>query len=166
MAELVATVISASLAVAATAALLAAQAPPPSTPRADSQEVKQRIELMAITEIVLRELNTQLEKGFSHDLPVPYFHVVHGRRVRDLSEVLAALDDDGLVYGSATREGAEVVHRAIVANRCRCNGRAHRGGGSPSSRAAHGRADRPCCSCISRTCGASGIGGSPACEQK
>ncbi len=34
-----------------------------------------------------------------------------GRRVRDLSEVLAALDDDGLVYGSATREGAEVVHR-------------------------------------------------------
>ena len=44
MAELVATVISASLAVAAAAALLAAQAPPPSTPRADSQEVKQRIE--------------------------------------------------------------------------------------------------------------------------
>jgi 8-oxo-dGTP pyrophosphatase MutT (NUDIX family) len=47
-------------------------------------QIKQRIELMAITEIVLRELNTQLEKGFSHDLPVPYFHVVHGRRVRDL----------------------------------------------------------------------------------
>ena len=47
-------------------------------------EIKQRIELMAITEIVLRELNGQLEKGFSHDLPVPYFHVVHGRRVRDL----------------------------------------------------------------------------------
>ena len=41
-------------------------------------EVKQRIELMAITEIVLRELNAQLEEGFSHDLPVPYFHVVHG----------------------------------------------------------------------------------------
>ncbi len=47
-------------------------------------QIKQRIELMAITEIVLRELDTQLEKGFSHDLPVPYFHVVHGRRVRDL----------------------------------------------------------------------------------
>ncbi len=47
-------------------------------------EIKQRIELMAITEIVLRELNGLLEKGFSHDLPVPYFHVVHGRRVRDL----------------------------------------------------------------------------------
>ena len=38
-------------------------------------EIKQRIELMAITEIVLRDLNTQIEKGFSHDLPVPYFHV-------------------------------------------------------------------------------------------
>ena len=47
-------------------------------------EIKKRIELMAITEIVLRELNTQLERGFSHDLPVPFFHVVHGRRVRDL----------------------------------------------------------------------------------
>ncbi len=48
------------------------------------REIKQRIELMAITEIVLRELNTQLEDGFSHDLPVPFFHVVHGQRVRDL----------------------------------------------------------------------------------
>jgi 8-oxo-dGTP pyrophosphatase MutT (NUDIX family) len=47
-------------------------------------EIKQRIELMAITEIVLRELSVQLQKGFSHDLPIPYFHVVHGRRVRDL----------------------------------------------------------------------------------
>jgi len=47
-------------------------------------QIKQRIELMAITEIVLRELNNLLENGFSHDLPVPYFHVVHGRRVRDL----------------------------------------------------------------------------------
>ena len=28
--------------------------------------------------------STQIEKGFSHDLPVPYFQVVHGKRVRDL----------------------------------------------------------------------------------
>jgi hypothetical protein len=35
----------------------------------------------------------------------------NGRRVRDLAEVLAALDDDELVYGSATREGSAVVHR-------------------------------------------------------
>lgn len=47
-------------------------------------EIKQRIELMAITEIVLRDLQVQIEEGFSHDLPVPYYHVVHGRRVRDL----------------------------------------------------------------------------------
>jgi 8-oxo-dGTP pyrophosphatase MutT (NUDIX family) len=47
-------------------------------------DIKQRIELLAITELVLRELAVQIEKGFSHDLPVPYFHVVRGRRVRDL----------------------------------------------------------------------------------
>lgn len=46
-------------------------------------EIKQRIELMAITELVLRDLQIQLEQGFSHDLPVPYYHVVNGRRVRD-----------------------------------------------------------------------------------
>ncbi|MBN8966731.1 MAG: NUDIX domain-containing protein [Rhizobiales bacterium] len=46
-------------------------------------EIKQRIELMAITELVLRDLRGLLEKGFSHDLPVPYYHVVNGRRVRD-----------------------------------------------------------------------------------
>jgi 8-oxo-dGTP pyrophosphatase MutT (NUDIX family) len=47
-------------------------------------DIKQRIELLAITELVLRELQHQIEEGFSHDLPVPYFHVLHGRRVRDL----------------------------------------------------------------------------------
>jgi uncharacterized protein (DUF1015 family) len=35
-----------------------------------------------------------------------------GQRVRDLAEVLATVDDDALVYGSATREGdGEIVHR-------------------------------------------------------
>lgn len=47
-------------------------------------DIKQHIELMAITELVLRELQAQIDEGFSHDLPVPYFHVVHGRRVRDM----------------------------------------------------------------------------------
>jgi 8-oxo-dGTP pyrophosphatase MutT (NUDIX family) len=47
-------------------------------------EIKQRIELLVITEIVLGDLKAQLEAGFSHDLPVPYYHVVRGRRVRDL----------------------------------------------------------------------------------
>lgn len=34
-----------------------------------------------------------------------------GHRVRDLAEVLAAVDDDRLLYGSAAREGDELVHR-------------------------------------------------------
>jgi uncharacterized protein (DUF1015 family) len=34
-----------------------------------------------------------------------------GHRVRDLAEVLAAVDDERLVYGSAAREGDEIVHR-------------------------------------------------------
>jgi len=36
---------------------------------------------------------------------------IDGRRVRDLAEVLATVDDDALVYGSATREGTDVIHR-------------------------------------------------------
>jgi 8-oxo-dGTP pyrophosphatase MutT (NUDIX family) len=47
-------------------------------------EIKQRIELLVITEIVLGDLMKQIEAGFSHDLPVPYYHVVHGKRVREL----------------------------------------------------------------------------------
>jgi 8-oxo-dGTP pyrophosphatase MutT (NUDIX family) len=47
-------------------------------------DMKQRIEVMAITELVLRDLQVQLDAGFSHDLPVPYYHVVNGKRVRDL----------------------------------------------------------------------------------
>ena len=46
-------------------------------------EVKQRIELMAITEIVLADLDKQLKEGFSHDLPVPYYRVRSGKRVRE-----------------------------------------------------------------------------------
>jgi 8-oxo-dGTP pyrophosphatase MutT (NUDIX family) len=45
--------------------------------------IKQHIQLMAITELVLRDLQVHLDAGFSHDLPVPYYHVVHGKRVRD-----------------------------------------------------------------------------------
>jgi 8-oxo-dGTP pyrophosphatase MutT (NUDIX family) len=46
-------------------------------------DIKQRIQLMAITELVLRDLQVHLDAGFSHELPVPYYHVVHGKRVRD-----------------------------------------------------------------------------------
>lgn len=46
--------------------------------------IKERVELLAITEIVLRDLAAQLEAGFSHDLPVPLYRVKHGRRVREM----------------------------------------------------------------------------------
>jgi 8-oxo-dGTP pyrophosphatase MutT (NUDIX family) len=46
--------------------------------------IKQRIELLAITEIVLGDLQKQIEAGFSHDLPVPFYRVLHGKRVREL----------------------------------------------------------------------------------
>jgi 8-oxo-dGTP pyrophosphatase MutT (NUDIX family) len=46
--------------------------------------IKQRIELLAITEIVLHDLHKQIEAGFSHDLPVPLYRVMHGKRVREL----------------------------------------------------------------------------------
>jgi 8-oxo-dGTP pyrophosphatase MutT (NUDIX family) len=48
------------------------------------QGIKERIELLAISEIVLRDLQTQIEAGFSHDLPVPFYRVMHGKRVREL----------------------------------------------------------------------------------
>jgi 8-oxo-dGTP pyrophosphatase MutT (NUDIX family) len=47
-------------------------------------DIKQRVELLVITEIVLNDLMAQIEAGFSHDLPVPFYHVRHGKRVRDL----------------------------------------------------------------------------------
>ena len=46
--------------------------------------IKEKIELLAISEIVLRDLQRQIEAGFSHDLPVPFYRVLHGKRVREL----------------------------------------------------------------------------------
>ncbi|HYI30770.1 MAG TPA: NUDIX hydrolase [Bradyrhizobium sp.] len=45
--------------------------------------IKEKIALLAITEIVLRDLNKQIEAGFSHELPVPFYRVKHGKRVRE-----------------------------------------------------------------------------------
>ena len=45
--------------------------------------IKEKIELLAISEIVLRDLQKQIEAGFSHDLPVPFYRVKHGKRVRE-----------------------------------------------------------------------------------
>jgi 8-oxo-dGTP pyrophosphatase MutT (NUDIX family) len=45
--------------------------------------IKERIELLAITEIVLADLDTQIKEGFSHDLPVPFYRVRGSKRVRE-----------------------------------------------------------------------------------
>ena len=45
--------------------------------------IKERIELLAITEIVLADLDKQIKEGFSHDLPVPFYRVRSGKRVRE-----------------------------------------------------------------------------------
>ncbi len=43
-----------------------------------------RLELMAITEMVLETLNEQIAAGFSHDLPVPFYRMLHGKRIREM----------------------------------------------------------------------------------
>ena len=43
-----------------------------------------RLELMAITEMVLETLQEQIAAGFSHDLPVPFYRVMHGKRMREM----------------------------------------------------------------------------------
>jgi len=55
----------------------------------------------------------------AEDPPVlPYHRIVRapappmdGTRVRDLQEVLDQVDDEGLVFGAATMEGGELIHR-------------------------------------------------------
>jgi 8-oxo-dGTP pyrophosphatase MutT (NUDIX family) len=41
------------------------------------------LELMAITELVLETLQQQISAGFSHDLPVPFYRMLHKRRMRE-----------------------------------------------------------------------------------
>ena len=43
-----------------------------------------KLDLLAITEIVLDDLHKQIKAGFSHDLPVPYYRVLHGKRLRQM----------------------------------------------------------------------------------
>ncbi len=40
--------------------------------------------LLAITETVLKDLQAQIDAGFSHDLPVPFYRMLHGKRTREL----------------------------------------------------------------------------------
>lgn len=41
------------------------------------------LELMAITEMVLETLQTQIKAGFSHDLPVPFYRMLNKKRMRE-----------------------------------------------------------------------------------
>lgn len=43
-----------------------------------------RLELMAITEMVLETLQEQISAGFSHNLPVPFYRMLHKKRIREL----------------------------------------------------------------------------------
>ena len=43
-----------------------------------------KLDLIAITQLVLRDLQTQIDAGFSHDHPVPFYRMLHGKRVRDM----------------------------------------------------------------------------------
>jgi 8-oxo-dGTP pyrophosphatase MutT (NUDIX family) len=43
----------------------------------------EQVDLLAITQLVLRDLQAQIEAGFRHDLPVPFYRVRNGRRVRE-----------------------------------------------------------------------------------
>lgn len=44
----------------------------------------QKLDLIAITQIVLRDLQAQIDAGFSHDQPVPFYRMLHGKRLREL----------------------------------------------------------------------------------
>ena len=43
-----------------------------------------QLDLIAITEIALGHLREHIAAWFSHDLPVPFYRVLHGKRVREL----------------------------------------------------------------------------------
>ncbi len=43
-----------------------------------------RLDLVAITEIALTHLQEHIHAGFSHDLPVPFYRLLRGKRVREM----------------------------------------------------------------------------------
>ncbi len=43
-----------------------------------------KLDLIAITQLVLRDLQAQIDAGFSHKQPVPFYRMLHGKRVRDV----------------------------------------------------------------------------------
>jgi 8-oxo-dGTP pyrophosphatase MutT (NUDIX family) len=47
-------------------------------------EEAKRLDLIAITEIALNHLQERIDAGFDHDLPVPFYRQLHGKRVREM----------------------------------------------------------------------------------
>jgi 8-oxo-dGTP pyrophosphatase MutT (NUDIX family) len=43
-----------------------------------------KLDLIAITQLVLRDLQAQIDAGFSHKQPVPFYRMLHGKRMREL----------------------------------------------------------------------------------
>jgi 8-oxo-dGTP pyrophosphatase MutT (NUDIX family) len=43
----------------------------------------EQLDLLAITQIVLRDLQARIEAGFGHELPVPFYRARNGKRVRE-----------------------------------------------------------------------------------
>jgi 8-oxo-dGTP pyrophosphatase MutT (NUDIX family) len=46
-------------------------------------EAKQ-LDLLAITQMVLQDLQAHIEAGFRHDLPVPFYRMLYGKRMREM----------------------------------------------------------------------------------
>jgi 8-oxo-dGTP pyrophosphatase MutT (NUDIX family) len=43
-----------------------------------------KLDLPTITQVILEELEDRLQRGFSQDLPIPYYYERHGRFIREL----------------------------------------------------------------------------------
>lgn len=43
-----------------------------------------KLDLIPITQLVLRDLQAQIDAGFSHKQPVPFYRMLHGKRMREL----------------------------------------------------------------------------------
>ena len=43
-----------------------------------------KLDLIAVTQFVLRDLQAQINTGFSHEQPVPFYRMLYGKRMREL----------------------------------------------------------------------------------
>ncbi len=43
-----------------------------------------KLDLIPITQIILRDLQGLVDAGFSHDQPIPFYRMLHGKRVREM----------------------------------------------------------------------------------